>query len=96
MVASVRRSEREKHTRAAGAHEVVVGEDPAAAAKFGPYDLILESLGGSIVEQSKTSQAEVRHLIACSPSTVNRLTLWGVDNAVVDGLASNFGNLVLL
>ena len=30
-----------------------------------------------IVEQSKTSQAEVRHLIACSPSTVNRLTLWG-------------------
>ena len=46
VVASVRRSEREKHARAAGAHEVVVGEDPAAAAKFGPYDLILESLGG--------------------------------------------------
>jgi NADPH2:quinone reductase len=47
VVASVRRPEREKHARSAGAHEVVVGEDPAAAAKFGPYDLILESLGGN-------------------------------------------------
>jgi len=47
VVASVRRAEREKHARAAGAHEVVVGEDPALAAKLGPYDLILESLGGN-------------------------------------------------
>jgi NADPH:quinone reductase len=47
VVASVRRPEREKHARSAGAHDVVVGEDPAAAAKFGPYDLILESLGGN-------------------------------------------------
>src|SRR5713226_10291192 len=36
-----------KHARAAGAHQVVVGEDPSAAAKFGPYDLILESVGGN-------------------------------------------------
>src|SRR5208283_1248424 len=43
VVASVRRLEREKHARSAGAHEVVVGEDPSAAARFGPYDLILES-----------------------------------------------------
>jgi len=47
VVASVRRPEREKHARSAGAHEVVVGEDPSAAARFGPYDLILESLGGN-------------------------------------------------
>lgn len=47
VVASVRRPEREKHARAAGAHEVVVGEDPSGAAKFGPYDLILESVGGA-------------------------------------------------
>lgn len=46
VVASVRRPEREKHARSAGAHEVVVGEDPSAAAGFGPYDLILESVGG--------------------------------------------------
>ena len=47
VVASVRRPEREKHARTAGAHEVVVGEDPSAPAKFGPYDLILESLAGN-------------------------------------------------
>jgi NADPH:quinone reductase-like Zn-dependent oxidoreductase len=47
VVASVRRPERERHARVAGAHEVVVGEDPLAAANLGPYDLILESVGGS-------------------------------------------------
>jgi NADPH:quinone reductase-like Zn-dependent oxidoreductase len=47
VTASVRRTEREKNARAAGAHEVIVGEDLTAAAKFGPYDLILESVGGS-------------------------------------------------
>ncbi|HXZ88571.1 MAG TPA: zinc-binding dehydrogenase [Candidatus Binataceae bacterium] len=47
VVASVRRPEREKHARGAGAHQVVVGEDLSAAAGFGPYDLILESVGGN-------------------------------------------------
>lgn len=47
VVASVRRPEREKHARAAGAHQVVVGEDLSAAARFGSYDLILESVGGN-------------------------------------------------
>jgi NADPH:quinone reductase-like Zn-dependent oxidoreductase len=47
VVASVRRSEREKHARAAGAHEVVTGEEPSAAHGFGPYNLIIESVGGA-------------------------------------------------
>lgn len=47
VVASVRRPEREKHARLSGADEVIVGEDPSIAAKFGPYDLILESIGGA-------------------------------------------------
>jgi len=47
VVASVRRPEREKHARGAGAHEVIVGEDLSPAAKFGPYDLILESIAGN-------------------------------------------------
>jgi NADPH:quinone reductase len=46
VVAGVRRPEREKHARLAGAHEVVIGEEPSAAHKFGPYDLIVESVGG--------------------------------------------------
>lgn len=47
VVAAVRRREREKHARVAGAHEVVIGEEPSAASKFGPYDLIIESVGSA-------------------------------------------------
>ena len=47
VVAAVRRPEREKHARVAGAHEVVIGEEPSAAHRFGPYDLIIESVGGT-------------------------------------------------
>jgi NADPH:quinone reductase-like Zn-dependent oxidoreductase len=47
VVAGVRRPEREKHARMAGAHEVVIGEEPSAASRFGPYDLIIESVGGA-------------------------------------------------
>lgn len=47
VVASVRRHEREKHARLAGADEVAIGADPSAASKFGPYDLIIESVGGT-------------------------------------------------
>jgi NADPH2:quinone reductase len=47
VVAVVRRAERGKHARDAGAHEVVVSEDSSPAAKFGPYHLVLESVGGA-------------------------------------------------
>jgi NADPH:quinone reductase len=47
VVACVRRPEREKHARVAGAHEVVIGEEPSAAQSFGPFDLIIESVGGA-------------------------------------------------
>lgn len=46
VIASVRRPEREKYARESGADEVVVGVDLAAAERFGPYHLILESVGG--------------------------------------------------
>lgn len=47
LVASVRRPERERYAQEAGAHEVVVGEDLTPAGRYGPYDLILESVGGA-------------------------------------------------
>ncbi len=46
VVAAVRRPEREKHAQLAGAHHVVVGEEPSSASRFGRYDLIIESVGG--------------------------------------------------
>jgi NADPH:quinone reductase len=47
VVGTVRRAEREKHAREAGAHEIVIGEDISPAAALGPYHLVLESVGGS-------------------------------------------------
>ncbi len=49
VVALVRRPEREKNARDAGAHEVVIGEDLSPAASFGPYHTILESVGGTVL-----------------------------------------------
>lgn len=46
VVGAVGRPESAGAARAAGAHEVVSGGDLAPAAKFGPYHLILESVGG--------------------------------------------------
>lgn len=45
-VALVRREEHIGLVEEAGAHEVAVGEGVAAAQEFGPFDLILDSLGG--------------------------------------------------
>jgi len=49
VVALVRRQEHEELAREAGAHEVAVDEGGAAAEEFGPYHLILESVGGEVL-----------------------------------------------
>lgn len=54
VVALVRRAERVASVRAIGAHKVVVGEDVAAAGSFGPYDLILDTLGGESLRTAAT------------------------------------------
>jgi NADPH2:quinone reductase len=49
VVALVRREENEEPVREAGAHEVAVGEDAESAEAFGPYHLVLESVGGKVL-----------------------------------------------
>jgi NADPH2:quinone reductase len=49
VVALIRRQEHEGLVREAGAHEVVVDESGAEAGSSGPYDLILESVGGNVL-----------------------------------------------
>ena len=46
VVATVRTPEREAFARDAGADEVVIGGDPTVAGVFGPYHLIIDSVGG--------------------------------------------------
>ncbi len=49
VVALVRRGEHEALVREAGAHEVAVGERGAAAEAYGPFDLVVDSVGGPVL-----------------------------------------------
>jgi NADPH2:quinone reductase len=55
VVGAIRRPDREELVREAGAHEVVT--DVSAAAEHGPYDLILESVGGEALASALTMLA---------------------------------------
>lgn len=46
VVASVRQPDQEQIAREAGARDVAVGEDLAGADAFGPYDLVVDGVGG--------------------------------------------------
>ena len=50
IVGTVRKAENEALVREAGADEVIVGDDLAPARAYGPYDLIIDSLGGKPLE----------------------------------------------
>ncbi|MFF1924900.1 zinc-binding dehydrogenase [Streptomyces sp. NPDC058221] len=52
VVAGVRRSERADAVRELGATEVVVGEDISVAKEFGPYDVVVDQLGGEPLAQA--------------------------------------------
>ena len=52
VVGLVRRAEQESLIREAGAHEVAVGEGASAAEEYGPYHLILESVGGRVLGEA--------------------------------------------
>ena len=52
VVALVRREEHIGLVEEAGAHEVAVGEGAGAASGLGPFDLILESVGGVVLSEA--------------------------------------------
>jgi NADPH:quinone reductase-like Zn-dependent oxidoreductase len=57
VVALVRREEHAGLAQEAGAHEVVVDESGAAAEEYGPYHLIIESVGGEVLGNALTMLA---------------------------------------
>lgn len=54
VIALVRRAERAASVRAMGVYEVVVGEDVALARSFGPYHLVIDTLGGNSLQIALT------------------------------------------
>ena len=49
VVGVVRQEHNVPFVREAGAHEVVVSDDGQAAGKYGPYDMIIDSVGGQVL-----------------------------------------------
>ena len=58
VVAHVRRPEQVAEIQQAGAHQVIVGDDLSQAAQAGPYDLIIESVGGKTLGTALTQLAK--------------------------------------
>lgn len=52
VVALVRREEHEQLVHEAGAHQIAVSEDAEDARRFGPYHLVLESVGGKVLGEA--------------------------------------------
>jgi len=90
VVGVVRRVEREKYAREAGAHEVVIGDDISSASKFGPYHMVIESVGGSALGAALSMLAPDSVCVTCGVSaspevTFNAQNFFRVGGAVLYG-----------
>ena len=90
MVGVVRRAEREKYARDAGAHEVVIGDDISPASKFGPYHMVIESVGGAVLGAALNMLAPDSVCVTCGVSaspevTFNAQNFFRVGGAVLYG-----------
>jgi len=90
VVGVVRRAEREKYAREAGAHEVVVGDDISPARQFGPYHMIIESVGGAALGTALNMLAPDSVCVTCGVSaspevTFNAQNFFRVGGAVLYG-----------
>ncbi len=72
VVAAVRQAERAAVARDAGAHEVLVGDDLAAA---GPYHLVLESVGGATLSHALDALAPGGVCVTFGGSADQRATI---------------------
>ncbi len=90
VVAQVRRKENEALVREAGAQEVAFGEDGSAAREFGPYHLILESVGGRVLGDALAMLAPGGTCVAFGVSAAVEAT-FDVRSFYLTGGASMYG-----
>jgi NADPH:quinone reductase-like Zn-dependent oxidoreductase len=74
VVGVVRRAEREKYARDAGAHEVVIGDDISPASKFGPYHMVIDSVGGAALGAALNMLAPDSVCVTCGVSSSPNVT----------------------
>ena len=89
-VALVRREEHVGLVRGAGAAEVVVGEGAAAAREHGPFDLILDSLGGRPLGEALAMISPRGTCVAFGP-TAGAESTFDVSRFYLSGGASLYG-----
>ncbi len=93
VVALVRREENEALVREAGAQEVALGEDGSAAESFGPYHLILESVGGRVLGDALAMLAPGGTCVTFGVSGAPETT-FDIRNFYFTGGASLYGFIV--
>jgi NADPH:quinone reductase-like Zn-dependent oxidoreductase len=91
VTALVRQERHAQSARDAGAHNVVADETGEAARQFGPYNHVLEAVGGAVLANVLSMVAPVGHVViygvsAGGPITVDS-TLFLRSRMVVSGLA---------
>jgi NADPH2:quinone reductase len=91
VVAYIRQASHEALVKEAGAHSVVVGEDLSLASEYGPYNLILDSVGGNILGTALGLLAEDGGLVLFGTSdktevTFNAARFYGTGGANLYGL----------
>ncbi len=86
IVGTARKTENEALVREAGADEVIVGDDLAPASAYGPYDLIIDSLGGKPLESvlSLLAPGATCVLLGWSASPEAKATI-NLSNLIVTG-----------
>ncbi len=92
-VALVRRAENEALVREAGAREVAVGEDGSSAEEFGPYHLVLESVGGQVLSDALSMLAPGGTCVTFGISGAPETT-FDIRNFYFTGGASLYGFIV--
>ena len=58
VISTARSKDKAAIVREAGAHEVVIGDEPAAITPHGPYDLVLDGVGGPTLSTAMASLAK--------------------------------------
>ena len=74
VVALVRRDDHEALAPDAGAHEVAVGERGAAAEEYGPFDVIVDSVGGAVLGDALGMLATGGTCVSFGTSAGNEVT----------------------
>ena len=90
VTALVRRADQACEVQRAGADEVVVGDDFAAVTASGPYDLVVESLGGAALSAALGSLAKDGVCVSLGISAADQST-FDVRKFFATGRASLYG-----